>query len=575
MNARTISNEQQHDRIWPWALVLVALGLRIALAFLPRAIRWDEPDYLWLGRNLLTGAGYTIVGVPELHYTPLLPILSGAVYVLTGDPELGTSVWYVLLGALVVLPVYGLARRIYGRPVARLAGILVALFPALSSAVLYWGTMTEPLFVFWIYCALWAAIVALDAVASDARKWWAYALTGAFVSLAYLSRPEGIIWAAALGAFFILVWIKRRRLWRWRTLGQAAAYVGVFVALAVPYAVYMHAHTGKWMATGKLSITYDIGEAVLARDPVMYDQVTASLDPASGEILWWSNKRFERSMLQIVAQDPAAFFARIWQNLQRLVASFFAPNIVPFFLLGPIILGWLRQPWNRHRLRNEGLLWFGILPTLSFLPFHIEIRFFSPAMPALLIWVAAGLWAMGAWFAETVAQWRSEGRAEKSDVARGEAGTPKPGTGMPVTAQAGVQIAAASVLLVLLLVFVGWMHWRTIDAGMRDLSYAHKAAGLWLKENAPDDASIMSRDLAVSLYAERRFVVSPRAEYAEYLEYARRKGATYLLVDERELRTIRPHLSFLLDDADPPSELEPVYSSTDGRGRTIVYRIKD
>jgi 4-amino-4-deoxy-L-arabinose transferase-like glycosyltransferase len=565
MNARMISNEQQHDRIWLWALVLVALGLRIVLALLPRAIRWDEPDYLWLGKNLLTGVGYTIVGVPELHYTPLLPILSGAVYVLTGDPELGTSVWYVLLGALVVLPVYGLARRIYGRPVARLAGILVALFPALSSAILYWGTMTEPLFIFCIYCALWMAIVALDE-----RKWWAYALTGTFVSLAYLSRPEGIIWAAALGAFFILVWIKRRRLWRWRTLGQAAAYVALFVALAIPYAVYMHAHTGKWMATGKLGITYDIGEAVLARDPVMYDQVTASLDPDSGEILWWSSKRFDRTMLQIVAQDPRAFVTRIWQNLQRLVASFFAPNIVPFFLLGPIILGWVRQPWNQRRLRNEGLLWFGILPVLSFLPFHIEIRFFSPAMPALLIWVAAGLWAMGAWFAETAAQWRSEGRAGETMVARGETVVSQ-----PETTKLGVQSGAVLVLLALLLVYVGWMHWRTIDAGMRDLSYAHKRAGLWLKSNAPYDASIMSRDLAVSLYAERQFVVSPRAEYAEYLDYARRKGATYLLVDERELRTIRPHLSFLLDDANPPSELEHVYSSTDDRGRTIVYRIKD
>jgi 4-amino-4-deoxy-L-arabinose transferase-like glycosyltransferase len=560
MNVRQISNEQRRDRIWLWAVVLVALGLRVALALLPRAIRWDEPDYLWLGKSLLTGGGYTIVGVPELHYTPLLPILSGAIYVLTGDPELGTSAWYVLLGALVILPVYDLARRIYGRPVARLAAILVALFPGLSSAVLYWGTMTEPLFVFWIYCALWAVIVALDE-----RKLWAYAAAGASVGLAYLSRPEGIVWALALGIFLLLVWIRRRRLWRWRTLAQAAVYMALLIVLAAPYAAYMHAHTGKWMATGKLSITYDIGEAVLDRDPVLYDKVTASLDPVSGEILWWSNKRFERSMLDILAQDPQAFLTRIGQNLQRLVASFFAPNIVPFFLMGPIILGWLKQPWNHRRLRNEGLLWFGAMPVLSFLPFHIEVRFFSPAMPALFIWVAAGLWAMGAWFAETVAHWRGERRKEKGDAARAEAGTPSP----------AVQTVAVSALMALLLAYMGWMHWRTIDAGMRDLSYAHKTAGLWLKENSPADASIMSRDLAVSLYAERKFVVSPRADYTDYMAYARRKGATYLLVDERELRTLRPHLSFLLDDANPPPELEPVYSGADDRGRTIVYRIKD
>jgi hypothetical protein len=85
----------------------------------------------------------------------------------------------------------------------------------------------------------------------------------------------------------------------------------------------------------------------------------------------------------------------------------------------------------------------------------------------------------------------------------------------------------------------------------------------------------MSRDLAVSLYAERGFVVSPRADYAAYLAYARRKGATHLLVDERELRVLRPHLAFLLDDANPPTELAPVYVGGDTHGRIIVYQIKD
>ncbi len=71
------------------------------------------------------------------------------------------------------------------------------------------------------------------------------------------------------------------------------------------------------------------------------------------------------------------------------------------------------------------------------------------------------------------------------------------------------------------------------------------------------------------------FVASPRADYGDYLAYARRKGADYLLVDERELLVLRPHLSFLLDDAHPPVELEPVFKSRDGKGLTIVYRIKD
>ena len=97
----------------------------------------------------------------------------------------------------------------------------------------------------------------------------------------------------------------------------------------------------------------------------------------------------------------------------------------------------------------------------------------------------------------------------------------------------------------------------------------------WLREHAPADAKVMTRDLAVALYAERGFVPSPRAEYDAYLDYARRKGATYLVVDEHELRVLRPHLAFLLNDANPPPELLPLFAAVDGRGRTIVYQIKD
>ena len=536
-------------------ILVVALAFRAILASLPRVIRWDEPDYLWLGRNLLLGRGYTIVGVPELHYTPLFPLLAGATYLLTGDPELGSALWYVLLGAFAVVPVYALARRIYGPQVALLSAGLVAVFPGLSSAVLYWGTMTEPLFILLVYSALWAGAVALDG-----DRLWAYAASGGLVSLAYLSRPEGIVWLASLGALFVFAWVARGSLWRWRVLACLGLYLGTFLLLGAPYAVYVHRYTGKWMATGKLSITYDIGQAVLERDPVLYDKVTASLDPQSGEVLWWSNKRFEQGIVEIFLRDPRGSLVRVWRNLEQARGALFAPTIFPLALLAPVVLGWFRQPWTRRRFGHEGLLWFGILPVLSFLPFHIEVRFFSPAFPAMLIWVAAGLWAMGTWLAETASCWRRR----RSSLEQAKRALP-----------ARWQHGAVALLLVPVVAYLGYAHMRVTQRGMQDLSFAHKAAGLWLKANTGPEASIMSRDLAVSLYAERGFVVSPRADYDTYLAYARRKGATHLLVDERELRVLRPHLAFLLDEANPPKALEPVYTARDARGRVIVYRIKD
>ena len=53
--------------IWLVAIMVLAALFRAGLLALPRVIRWDEPNYLWLGRALLTGQPYSISGVPELH----------------------------------------------------------------------------------------------------------------------------------------------------------------------------------------------------------------------------------------------------------------------------------------------------------------------------------------------------------------------------------------------------------------------------------------------------------------------------------------------------------------------------
>jgi len=547
-------NAGRRERLWLALIVLGALLLRAGLATMPRAIRWDEPDYLRLGYNLWTGRGYTVNGVTELHYTPLYPILAGGIYALTDNPELGSDVWYVLLGALAVLPVYALAKRLYGQRVALLSGILMAVFPPLSSAVLYWGTMTEPLYILLAFSTLWSTAVALEE-----DKVWAYALTGGLLALAYLARPEGIVWLASLLLLIVLVRLAKRQLFRWRTLGRLGLYLAAFLIVASPYMLYLYRETGTIMATGKLSITYDIGEAVLDRDPVQYDKVTASLDK-NGEILWWSDQRFERSVFDLFFDDPAKFVNRTWRNLQRLASDILAPSYFPIFFGAPLILGWLSTPWNRKRLLREALLWAGALPVLAFLPFHIEIRFFSPAFLVVLIWIAAGLWRVGAWVAETVHNWRN-GDGEGGSPVRGNLETS--------------QVIVVVVLMALVLGYWGWMHTKVIAQGRGDLNYAHKEAGLWLRDHVPTEAAVMSRDLAISLYAERGFVPSPRADYAAYLDYARRKGATYLVVDENELRVLRPYLATLLNDANPPPELSPVYSTSDQRGRTIVYRIKD
>jgi len=244
------------------ALTAAAFTFRFALLLLPRVMRWDEPVYLLLGRNLWSRLGFSFSGHPELHHSPLFPLLVGATLKLTGRPEAASDIWYVLLGALLTLPVYGLARRLIGHRGAFLAAALVAFFPALTTAVLYWGTMIEPLFLILLYTA--AYVVAKGV---DAESPWLFTVAGVLTGLAFLARPEGILWMVSLEGAALLVWALRRRLKERRALAALAVLPLGFLAVASPQLLFLHGHTGRWMISGKVGITYEIGPRGRIRGP--------------------------------------------------------------------------------------------------------------------------------------------------------------------------------------------------------------------------------------------------------------------------------------------------------------------
>jgi len=129
----------------PWfseALTLAAVSVgaavvRIAALLQPYRMVWgDEPFYLWLGRNWLTGGGYTFTGYSDVHHTPMYPLLSGVLYLLTHDMELASNICYVLFGMLLVIPIYWLGKEIYTRGAGYVSAILVAIYPAIATAPL-------------------------------------------------------------------------------------------------------------------------------------------------------------------------------------------------------------------------------------------------------------------------------------------------------------------------------------------------------------------------------------------------------------------------------------------------------
>lgn len=126
----------------------------------------------------------------------------------------------------------------------------------------------------------------------------------------------------------------------------------------------------------------------------------------------------------------------------------------------------------------------------------------------------------------------------------------------------------------MVLVFLAVGHAHVIGAKLPELDFAHKQVGLWLRSHSPKGARVLSLDEAVAAYGRRPWIPSPRAPYPEFLAYARRKGASYIVVDEFEVTKVRPFLAFLLDTAHPPRELTPVMTARDHNGETVVFALK-
>jgi len=531
-----------------WLLVILILSsliLRTALLRVDRVVRYDEPDYLILGRNLFSGRGYAVTDRAELHYAPLFPAVTGLLYPLTRNMKLNSDIAYVLFGTLTLLPFYALAKRLLGTSVALIASAWLCLYPMLTSAVLFWGTMLEPLYLFLVFSALYAAWIAWE----DQRV-LAYLTAGGLLGLAYLTKPEAIAYLGLMVVLFVVANLWRRTLLRPGTLLGIVGSVLAFALVISPYIAFLYQQTGRIMITGKLGVTYVAGEGAVVNDPGLYDRALSQLDEAGEEIIWFSMDRFKYDLGEIIRADPAGFVRRTWRNFNRLESTLFTRPVFPLYLLILLGIGWFASPWDKERAAKELFLIAAVLPVLIFLPFHIELRYFAPALPILWLWVARGLSALARWVDATLGNlgWATRWRS-------------------------GLSKALLAVCSILMALFFVALQPQVVQEGLATMGTSRRDAGLWLQQNTPTDAFVMSRDTEVPFYAQRRWAATPHEDYETFIAYVQKRGADYLVMDEREVTVIRPQLERLLDEDAPPPELRHAYTASDDRGKTIVYEV--
>jgi len=517
-------------------ILLLALAVRVAWAMQPRSIRWDEPDYLLLARSLLNGQGYRLNNLPELHTPPLGPLLAALAVKLGAPLDAGMLVWHVIAGVALVGILYGLARDLTGRrDIALLSALLAAMASALAVQPLYWGSMTESLFMAWLLAALWAAWRALGT-----EDWKPYALAGLLFVLSYLTRPEGLIWWAWFALLLAGVTLVQRRSWR-----PMALYLALFLILALPYLAYLYRYTGHIILSGKTGLTAAMSAQIVEEGNALGNDYGAQLDSTGREILWFSPERFEISMLDVIRSDPAGALRRTLANGKKAAQVMLRP-LLGLLLAGLAAFGLWARPWSKTRIPGELFLLAAILP-LGVVPlFHVQPRLLVPAVPILLIWAARGLGGIMRWAGETLEPW-------------------------PKLRPLGLVWAAA--VLVAVLGLMGKEQVAAAQAGQRTYSFSHNQAARWLAEHAEPDAVIMTRNAEIGVYADRAIIPLPNARWPQILAYGRARHASYLVIDDWEMRTVRPQLRFLANPAAAPPEVAFVASFSDRNRTTFIYKL--
>lgn len=187
-----------------WAIFMIALLVRVADQYFMSA---HAPTYgmLWPDSHVYDRWAREIsqtfwLGWDRIPFPhgPLYPYFLGVLYLRFG-PGIGVAAWSQrLLGALTVVLVFWLGRRVFGRRAGWFAGLGAAVCPLF---LLYESEILVETLVLFLHVA--ALCLFTMAAARSTLRWWAAA--GAALGLCCLARPNALLLLPPLALWALLI----------------------------------------------------------------------------------------------------------------------------------------------------------------------------------------------------------------------------------------------------------------------------------------------------------------------------------------------------------------------------------
>jgi 4-amino-4-deoxy-L-arabinose transferase-like glycosyltransferase len=525
--------------------VLLALAIRIVWAFSHGlAIEQEGAEYARIAENLLAGKGYVGIfnnGV-QLNFPPLYPLMIAAVSLIAGSAEIAARAINIVLGAVLVVPVFKIAEMLHGRSVAIATAVLVVFHPVLIAGAastyaegVYFTLMTFAL----LFLVRWAMH----------RRLSASIAAGTFFGFAYLVRPEAFLLAGlfSAGGLVAAVFAKERR----PTILGSLALLGAFAVIAAPNVAFLSYSTGKFRIEAKGTLAYQWGhkinqgmsyaEAVAGIGPDLSDQgvfMRPNLDAIQATS--YSLKDYAEFVVKAAKKNVAPIVRTVTGD-----ASFGSP-----VLFALVVLGFFGSAWSRQRLLVDGLLAvYALMFVLVLLTVQeLWFRYFYAIFGMLLFWAAKGAEELGAWGEATV---RSV--ADREGVARA----------------AGEGLKWLALLLVLALSF---RYISSVDQFEESLKPARKDAGLWLAGKEPAHKRVMAFDLQVAYHSGADLMFLPYANSDLALRYIAKRNPDYIVLIGRSPGGL-PYTAGWFSDGIPSPSARLVYDEDrPGSEHIKIYR---
>lgn len=532
--------------------VLIVAGaflLRMYWLFAHTALICNEGgEYARTAENILAGRGYfSILGVPQLYFPPLYPLLIALFSLLTRNSELAGRLVSLLAGTCLLLPCAGIAGRLYGRKVAYLCTVLVACHPlliAFSTSV-----FSEGLFATLLMSAVYWTMRCLEVHKSRAQL----LLAGVFWGLSYLTRPEAIVYAVAAAGMVFVVDLASSRAPKKACLAIAWLILPLLL-IGGPYVAYLSRSLGGFHFEAKSNVNYTIAQ-----------RLNSGMDAGQAEYGISRDLKQEGPLLNLNLYVPRSPYSKSLGAISRYVAVAARRNkdelyrvILPAaslgspFLLVLIVLGLLRKAWSLQRSLQEALLLLVVSVTVLILlaAHEVTLRYIFPLLPFFLIWAGNGAHELGDWASSTAALlWPH-----------------RPSN----TQRLAWILPYGMVAVILLTAALGFSHDRDSFWDDTPEFKTEKNAGLWLRTIEPD-ARVASSGTAIPYYAGAVWVPFPYADSSLALKYIASKKPDFVVLTALRGLSL-PYMENWITHGIPDSRAKLIYESPNGVGEQVfVY----